>query len=92
MPSISLRTVYQTLNDLAEMGELNVLDFGNGAARFDPIVDGHHHLVCSVCGAIQDVYLEPSDTLPIAARAFDDFSLTSVEVTFRGRCRSCSDQ
>jgi len=45
-----------------------------------------------VSGAIQDVYLDPSDTLPIASRAFDGLSLTSVEVTFRGRCRSCSDQ
>ena len=88
MPSISLRTVYQTLNDLADMGDLNVLDVGTGAARFDPIVDGHHHLVCSVCGAIHDVYLPPPDTLPVTD-AFEGFSLASVQITFRGRCHSC---
>src|SRR3954466_3207662 len=36
MPAISLRTVYQTLNDLASMGEVQNLDLGTGSARFDP--------------------------------------------------------
>ena len=34
--TISLRTVYQTLNDLAAMGELRQLALGTGSARFDP--------------------------------------------------------
>src|SRR3954469_21156156 len=46
MPTMSLRTVYQTLNDLAEMGELQQLELGTGSARFDPTLDPHHHLVC----------------------------------------------
>ena len=43
MPTISLRTVYQTLNDLAAMGELSLLDVGTGSTRFDPNLDPHHH-------------------------------------------------
>ena len=35
MPGISLRTVYTTLSDLVEMGELGTLCLGNGAMRFD---------------------------------------------------------
>ena len=50
MPTISLRTVYQTLGDLAEMGEILQLDLGTGAARFDSNIDAHHHLVCGRCG------------------------------------------
>ncbi|HUS62565.1 MAG TPA: transcriptional repressor, partial [Acidimicrobiales bacterium] len=45
MPTISLRTVYQTLNDLTEMGEIQALDLGTGAARFDPNTAVHHHMV-----------------------------------------------
>ena len=52
MPTISLRTVYQTLNDLAAMGELRQLDLGTGSARFDPNLDAHHHLVCDRCGKV----------------------------------------
>jgi Fe2+ or Zn2+ uptake regulation protein len=90
MPSISLRTVYQTLNDLAEMGELNVLDLGTGAARFDPNVDDHHHLVCEGCGTVRDVYLERADIPTLAPDSFEGFTIAAVEVTFRGRCNSCS--
>ena len=45
-------TVYSTLHELAEMGELRQLDLGTGSARFDPNVDDHHHLVCDRCGAV----------------------------------------
>ena len=51
MPTIALKTVYQTLNDLAAMGEIQQLDLGTGATRFDPNVDAHHHLVCGGCGS-----------------------------------------
>ena len=47
MPGISLRTVYQTLNELAEMGELQAIDLGEGVTRFDPNVDDHHHAICN---------------------------------------------
>ncbi|TVR25354.1 MAG: hypothetical protein EA389_09265 [Ilumatobacter sp.] len=40
MPGLPLRTVYQTLTDLASMGELRQLSFGTGPTRFDPNVHG----------------------------------------------------
>ncbi len=45
MPGISLRTVYTTLTDLVEMGELQTVTLGTGATRFDPNVDGSDALV-----------------------------------------------
>src|SRR3546814_9818047 len=57
MPSVSLRTVYATLHDLADMGELVQLDLGTGSCRFDPNVSDHHHLVCDACGRVQDIDL-----------------------------------
>src|SRR4051794_7259511 len=61
MPTISLRTVYQTLNDLAAMGEIQALDLGTGSARFDPNLDPHHHLVCEDCGRVEDLYADFDD-------------------------------
>ncbi len=60
MPTISLRTVYQTLNDLAAMGELRQLTLGTGSARFDPNGEAHQHLVCDGCGKVVDVYTDTS--------------------------------
>jgi Fur family peroxide stress response transcriptional regulator len=89
MPTISLKTVYQTLNDLASMGEIQVLDLGTGSARFDPNVGHHHHLVCDRCGRTQDVHVDVS-SLKLARRERRDFSVGSAEVVFRGVCSSCS--
>lgn len=88
MPTVSLRTVYQTLNDLADMGELLQLDVGTGSARFDPNLENHHHLVCEGCGRIVDVYTDTS-TLRVAPRQRHGFDITTTEVVFRGRCPEC---
>ena len=88
MPNVSLRTVYQVLSDLAEMGEVQVLDLGTGAARFDPNVDPHHHLVCTRCGKVRDLYASFGQ-VRVPSGAEQGFAVDSAEVVFRGRCESC---
>lgn len=88
MPSVSLRTVYSTLHELAEMGELHQLDVGTGSARFDPRVDDHHHLVCDRCGSVQDLEAQ----FPGVSLADDNdfgFAVDATEIVFRGLCRDC---
>ena len=89
MPTISLKTVYQTLNDLAAMGEIQALDLGTGSARFDPNVGHHHHLVCDRCGRTQDVHVDASG-LRLPRRERGDFVVGSAEIVFRGVCSDCS--
>jgi Fe2+ or Zn2+ uptake regulation protein len=89
MPAISLRTVYQTLNDLAAMGEIQAIDLGTGSARFDPHTGPHHHLVCDVCGRVQDIEVEfPGVAVP-DADAYG-FTVSSTQIVFRGLCRDCA--
>jgi Fe2+ or Zn2+ uptake regulation protein len=88
MPSISLRTVYQTLNDLADMGEIQSLDLGTGSSRFDPNVGEHHHLVCERCGMVRDIELD-TDIPVLSAETLDGFAVRTVDVVFRGRCAAC---
>ena len=88
MPGISLRTVYQTLTDLAAMGELQQIDIGGGAARFDPNVDDHHHVVCDGCGEVRDVYVANADGISVAGLA--GFSVQSARIVFSGKCPTCT--
>jgi Fe2+ or Zn2+ uptake regulation protein len=88
MPTISLKTVYQTLNDLSEMGELQLLDLGTGAARFDPNVDVHHHLVCEGCGKVRDLYADFTEVKVPRGRD-QGFRVRGAEVVFRGLCDQC---
>ena len=91
MPTISLRTVYQTLNDLAAMGEVQALDLGTGSARFDSNLEAHHHLVCQVCGRVRDLHGGFS-ALKVPARQRHGFEVESTEIVFRGRCAQCASR
>ena len=89
MGTISLKTVYQTLNDLAELGEISALDVGTGRTRFDPNVDDpHHHLVCRSCGSVRDLVVDfPGLSVPDGSDL--GFEVGTAEVIFRGLCPTC---
>jgi Fe2+ or Zn2+ uptake regulation protein len=92
MPSVSLKTVYQTLNDLADLGAITILDLGTGSARFDPNVEtSHHHLVCRSCGKVRDLAAE-FPGLSVSRRAAQGFAVDSAEVVFRGLCDECRNR
>jgi Fe2+ or Zn2+ uptake regulation protein len=88
MPGISLRTVYQTLNDLAAMGELRILQISGGSARFDPNVDDHHHAHCDRCGELHDVYVQHLDGLSV--EGLDGFQPQRASIVFGGLCAACA--
>ena len=88
MPTISLRTVYQTLNDLASMGELAHLELGTGSARFDPNLDPHHHLVCDECGGVADLHADFAD-VRVPEGHDGGFAVRTTEIVFRGVCPAC---
>ena len=89
METISLKTVYQTLYEFTELGELMTLDLGTGAVRFDPNVeDQHHHLVCRSCGKVRDLHVD-FEGLEVPALAAQGYDVSSAEVVFRGLCEDC---
>ncbi|MDA8356160.1 MAG: transcriptional repressor [Actinomycetota bacterium] len=89
METISLKTVYQTLHELAEMGEVAALDLGTGTLRFDPNVDvPHHHLVCRSCGNVRDLDVAVAD-VPEVPRLVDGYEVDRAELVLRGLCPQC---
>jgi Fe2+ or Zn2+ uptake regulation protein len=89
MPNVSLKTVYQTLNDLAELGQITALDLGTGSARFDPNIEtSHHHMVCRACGKVRDLEAD-FGVLEVPSGAAQGFDVSSAEVIFRGLCDAC---
>ena len=90
MPTISLKTVYQTVHDLEAMGEVELIHLGTGSVRVDPNVEtAHHHLICTVCGRVRDVLVDVRDLrLPVRDRR--GFTVSDVEVHFRGVCEDCA--
>jgi Fe2+ or Zn2+ uptake regulation protein len=89
LPHLSLKTVYQTLHELAELGELQALDLATGATRFDPNLDAHHHLVCEGCGGVRDLYADFTD-VQVPMDAAQGYRISSTEIVFRGLCPDCA--
>jgi Fe2+ or Zn2+ uptake regulation protein len=97
MPAVSLKTVYQTLNDLSTMGVVAHLDIGTGSARFDTNTDRHQHVVCNRCSRVWDVYVDteewiesklpPQLPLELGGRFF----VSSSDLVVRGLCGTCAD-
>ncbi len=90
LPSISLRTVYEVLHTLADLGEIRELDVATGSSRFDPTTSDHDHLVCTRCGAVADVFLD-GPPVEVPSRQRQGFTVHTHEVTFRGLCPQCSN-
>lgn len=61
-PSISLSTVYETLEAFTRAGLCRRVVGGDGRLRVDGTVQDHDHAVCRACGAIFDV--ERKDVSP----------------------------
>jgi Fur family transcriptional regulator, stress-responsive regulator len=90
LPEVSLATVYNTLNELVTMGEVQQVDAGPGPARYDPNVEQpHHHLVCLRCGELRDVYPVGEGRIELPRSQRFGYELVSREVLFQGYCPRC---
>lgn len=89
LPGVSVATVYNTLNELVELGELLELSPDDGRKRYDPnVTRRHQHLVCVDCGEILDVQASRLPALPEEER--HGFEILDVDVVFWGRCAACA--
>ena len=90
LPEVSLATVYNALNELVSMGEVQQVDAGGGPTRYDPnIEDGHHHLVCLKCGELRDVHPQGLDALELSRSQRFGYRIVNREVLFQGYCSDC---
>ncbi len=88
IPDISLATVYKTLRELVDMGELLEIKHDGEQSRFDPRTDQHNHLVCTDCGRMEDV-LQSFPGLDLNKTEQRGFRIRQSEVVFWGTCPDC---
>jgi Fur family peroxide stress response transcriptional regulator len=89
LPSLSLATIYKTLEALARLGLVGELPTTGNARRYDGNVDRHHHLVCVRCSRVSD-YADPAlDRIPPPSR-LRGFTAQHVSVHIHGLCAACA--
>lgn len=90
LPSISLPTVYATLELFEQLGLVRRVSVGTGALLFDSRTSPHAHAVCRRCGAVADVE-EPDPHSAVLRRAkADGFNPDEARVTVFGTCDACA--
>lgn len=89
-PSLSLMTVYNTLNALVGLGVVRMLgNVGNHNTRFDIDVSTHVNLACVSCGKIVDVSLARQRELEREISQLSGYRLLSARLVYDGICPAC---
>ena len=84
-PMVSLSTVYNILNVLKKIGEIEELAISENKVYYDPNTEPHHHFLCEKCGQIQDVFQDfqiPTDMINI-------HQVKKHQIYFYGICSNC---
>lgn len=88
-PNISLTTVYRTLETFEKLGLISVVNVLYNAARYDANLSPHHHIVCTECKKVEDVYDESLNNLDISNKTLGDYKVEGYSLLLSGVCQSC---
>jgi Fur family transcriptional regulator, peroxide stress response regulator len=89
-PTMSLATVYNTLNLLEQHNLIYSVDLNpNGIKRYDVHSRRHINFVCKCCGEIIDVYDET--LLNTVKQVMESHNLKLQEIMANGICPNCAE-
>lgn len=89
---VGIASVYRAIDLLHALGLVQRVEFGEGAARYEPVIPGgehHHHAVCETCGRVtpfEDEGLE-RQLERLAGRL--KHSMRGHDLIIRGHCPRC---
>lgn len=89
-PSLTLVTVYNTLQKLELSGLCLKINPLHSSARYDGNIVAHQHAICISCKTIMDVHdasvsIEPPEWLA------EEFKVVNQSVSFYGLCKGCQE-
>jgi Fur family peroxide stress response transcriptional regulator len=90
-PTVSLATVYKTLEVLRDLDLAQEINFPKGQARFDFYMNPHINLICSKCGTITDLDDITVEEITRKVAAATKFKPTGQRMDVYGICQKCSD-
>jgi Fur family transcriptional regulator, peroxide stress response regulator len=93
-PSMSIATIYSTLELFKGLGEIQELSIRKrGKACFDPNPNIHHHLLCRKCGKIVDINFDHPSNCPIIAKEnINGCKVEEVQAYLYGICSECLEK
>jgi Fe2+ or Zn2+ uptake regulation protein len=87
LPGLALATVYNTLSELVEWGEVRRFDAGDGHIHYDPDCSAHAEVVCLKCHTIID--LPDRTSQPPIPTELAGFRVVLRSEQYFGYCPAC---
>lgn len=92
-PTVSVVSVYRGLETLRKLGLVTRTELGETSAAYEwALGQRHHHLICTECGAVQQVDDAELHVLRDRLLAHYGFEAAIDHYAIFGRCRACTDK
>jgi Fur family transcriptional regulator, ferric uptake regulator len=89
---VGTASIYRALELLHGMGLVQRVEFGEGIARFEPVIPGgehHHHAVCDRCGRVTPFEDERLERQLEALAGQLKHSMSGHDLVIHGECVRC---
>lgn len=90
LPTVSLDTVYRTLDTFEQHGLVNKVPVIKGPARYDATTNLHHHCICGKCRKIIDLNWHAVDAVDLPPETQQWGQVTNRYVQVYGVCSRCN--
>ena len=91
VPGTSLQSVYNALADFVTAGVVRQIEPAGHPRLFELRVDdNHHHMICTSCGAVEDVDCAVGSAPCLTPSESHGYAVRRAEVTYWGICPRCS--
>ncbi|MBB4139733.1 Fur family ferric uptake transcriptional regulator [Microbacterium invictum] len=91
LPRTSRQSVYNALSDFTAAGLVRRIEPAGQPMRFELRVDdNHHHLICTGCGAVEDIDCAVGHAPCLTPATTHGYAISTAEVTYWGLCPSCA--
>lgn len=87
MPTISLSTIYNTLDSLIEKNIIATVKTDSGTVRYDAFIDSHHHIYSEDGEEIADFYSKELDELLndfFIKNSIPNFEIKEIKLQLKG--------
>lgn len=91
-PTMSLATVYKTLDTLKKVNLIQELNVGEDSFRYDANIHSHIHMICNTCNNVYDLHTHIFSDVVERAQSETDFLIESDKIFFYGICPSCKNK
>lgn len=89
MPTLSLDTVYRTLATFEELGLVKRVETMASQARFEAVIEQHHHFFCDQCGQLVDFHWHSFDSMGLPEALQGIGKIRDKNVVVHGVCKQC---